>query len=81
MASNQEILAQGPKSSSGFAGKVEKFNDAIAAGPIGKWFRLDGCGHPLERAGSRFVSTLQTQQHCIAVQSLIQCCSSSSTDD
>lgn len=28
---------------------------AVAASPVGRYFRLEGCGHPNERQGSRFL--------------------------
>lgn len=34
---------------------VDKINAAVALSPVGTWFRLEGCGHPKERAGSRFL--------------------------
>lgn len=34
---------------------VDKINAAVALSPVGTWFRLEGCGHPKERAGSRFM--------------------------
>ena len=33
---------------------VDRVNAAVASSPVGAWFRLEGCGHPMERAGSRF---------------------------
>ena len=33
---------------------IDKINAAVALSPVGTWFRLEGCGHPKERAGSRF---------------------------
>ncbi|KAL1840862.1 hypothetical protein VTJ49DRAFT_7654 [Mycothermus thermophilus] len=40
-------------------GWVENTNRRIAAGPIGRWFKLDGCGHPKERKGSYFFTELR----------------------
>src|SRR5258708_1545092 len=34
---------------------VDRVNAAVALSPIGTWFRLEGCGHPMERVGSRFL--------------------------
>ena len=34
---------------------IDKINTAVASSPVGTWFRLEGCGHPKERAGSRFL--------------------------
>ena len=34
---------------------VDKINVAVALSPVGTWFRLEGCGHPKERADSRFL--------------------------
>lgn len=33
---------------------IDKINAAVALSPVGTWFRLEGCGHPRERTGSRF---------------------------
>lgn len=33
---------------------IDRINAAVALSPIGTWFRLEGCGHSKERAGSRF---------------------------
>jgi hypothetical protein len=33
---------------------VDRINAAVALSPVGTWFRLEGCGHPKERVGSRF---------------------------
>jgi len=34
---------------------VDKINAAVALSPVGTWFRLEGCGHPKQRIGSRFL--------------------------
>ncbi|OCF31252.1 hypothetical protein I316_07038 [Kwoniella heveanensis BCC8398] len=34
-------------------------NNAVAPTFIGRWFRLDGSGHPLERKGSKFLTELR----------------------
>ncbi|CAO1631702.1 unnamed protein product [Parajaminaea phylloscopi] len=54
---DREILAQGPRKN--FAVKVDNFNDAVARSAVGRWFRLDGSGHPLQRQGSRFTTELR----------------------
>ena len=33
----------------------DKINAAVALSLVGTWFRLEGCGHPRERADSRFL--------------------------
>ncbi|CAA21902.1 plasma membrane guanine and adenine transmembrane transporter [Schizosaccharomyces pombe] len=33
---------------------VEEFDVIVARSAFGRWFRLEGCGHPRERKGSRF---------------------------
>lgn len=38
---------------------VDKINAAVALSPVGTWFRLEGCGHPKERAGSRFLTEIR----------------------
>lgn len=53
---DRDILAQGPRNN--FAVQVDNLNDAIARSRIGKWFRLDGCGHPLQRQGSKFTTEM-----------------------
>ncbi|KAJ9097375.1 hypothetical protein QFC19_006844 [Naganishia cerealis] len=37
----------------------EALNDRVARSVVGRWFRLEGCGHPLERPGSRFTTELR----------------------
>jgi AGZA family xanthine/uracil permease-like MFS transporter len=34
-------------------------NDKVAASAVGRWFRLDGCGHNNERKGSRFLTEIR----------------------
>jgi AGZA family xanthine/uracil permease-like MFS transporter len=38
---------------------AERLNDKVARSAVGRWFRLDGCGHPLARKGSRFTTELR----------------------
>lgn len=38
---------------------VVALNDRVAASAVGRWFRLEGCGHPLARPGSRFTTELR----------------------
>ncbi|KAM5343810.1 hypothetical protein ACJ41O_012347 [Fusarium nematophilum] len=38
---------------------VSRINDAVAASPVGRWFQLEGSGHPRERHGSRFLTELR----------------------
>ncbi|KAH6630109.1 permease family-domain-containing protein [Chaetomium sp. MPI-SDFR-AT-0129] len=59
-------------------GWIEKINERIAAGPVGRWFKLEGCGHPKERKGSRFfteiragLATFFAMAYIIAVNSSI----------
>ncbi|KAL2269343.1 hypothetical protein VTJ83DRAFT_1527 [Remersonia thermophila] len=40
-------------------GWIDNTNRRIAAGPIGRWFQLDGSGHPKERKGSYFLTELR----------------------
>ncbi|KAM5347172.1 hypothetical protein ACJ41O_010177 [Fusarium nematophilum] len=40
-------------------GWVENTNRKIAASPVGRWFQLDGSGHPRERKGSYFFTELR----------------------
>ncbi|KZP24240.1 hypothetical protein FIBSPDRAFT_822380 [Athelia psychrophila] len=37
----------------------DRLNAQVAQSPIGTWFRLEGCGHPKEREGSRFTIELR----------------------
>ena len=34
---------------------IDRIDAAVALSPVGTWFRLEGCGHPKEREGSRFL--------------------------
>jgi len=43
---------------------IDKINAAVALSPVGTWFRLEGCGHPKEREGSRFLVS------CVEIHSL-----------
>ncbi|WRT69331.1 uncharacterized protein IL334_006315 [Kwoniella shivajii] len=36
-----------------------RINEAVARSFIGRWFRLDGSGHPLARPGSKFLTELR----------------------
>ena len=38
---------------------AEAINDRVAKSFVGTWFRLEGCGHPLERPGSKFLTELR----------------------
>ena len=38
---------------------AERLNDRVARSAVGRWFRLDGSGHPLARKGSRFTTELR----------------------
>ncbi|KAK4150954.1 hypothetical protein C8A00DRAFT_45748 [Chaetomidium leptoderma] len=40
-------------------GWVEKTNQWVATSPVGRWFKLDGCGHPKERKGSYFLTEMR----------------------
>jgi AGZA family xanthine/uracil permease-like MFS transporter len=33
----------------------DKIDETVALSPVGAWFRLEGCGHPKARTGSRFL--------------------------
>jgi AGZA family xanthine/uracil permease-like MFS transporter len=39
--------------------RAETINDRVADSAVGRWFRLEGSGHPLERPGSRFLTELR----------------------
>jgi len=47
---------------------VDKINAAVALSPVGTWFRLEGCGHPRERVGSRFLVSCD-ENSCFGRQS------------
>ncbi|UNI22341.1 hypothetical protein JDV02_008237 [Purpureocillium takamizusanense] len=40
-------------------GIIHKINVKVAASPVGRWFRLDGSGHPRERKGSYFFTEIR----------------------
>ncbi|KAJ5199734.1 Xanthine/uracil/vitamin C permease [Penicillium cf. griseofulvum] len=42
-----------------FSNWVHNTNLRVARSPVGKWFRLEGCGHPRERKGSYFFTELR----------------------
>jgi hypothetical protein len=69
---------------------AERLNDKVARSAVGRWFRLDGCGHPLARKGSRFTTELRAGSvigaamlYIIAVNSsvLVSCSSVASAFD
>ncbi|KAK8858377.1 hypothetical protein IAR55_002604 [Kwoniella newhampshirensis] len=40
-------------------GFFDNINDKVARSAVGRWFRLDGSGHPLQRPGSKFTTELR----------------------
>ncbi|RDB22033.1 hypothetical protein Hypma_010878 [Hypsizygus marmoreus] len=38
---------------------IETVNNAVADSFVGRWFKLDGCGDPKERVGSRFTTEIR----------------------
>jgi AGZA family xanthine/uracil permease-like MFS transporter len=34
-------------------------NERVAKSFVGRWFRLEGSGHPLERPGSKFMTEMR----------------------
>ncbi|KAJ3726859.1 permease family-domain-containing protein [Lentinula raphanica] len=38
---------------------VDRLNAQVAFSPVGRWFKLEGSGHPKERVGSRFVTEIR----------------------
>ncbi|EJD00393.1 uncharacterized protein FOMMEDRAFT_22208 [Fomitiporia mediterranea MF3/22] len=38
---------------------VDRFNARVAASAFGRWFRLEGSGHPRQRVGSRFFTEIR----------------------
>ncbi|KAH6688950.1 inner membrane protein yicO [Plectosphaerella plurivora] len=40
-------------------GFAQKINQKVAKSAVGRWFKLDGCGHPRERKGSYFLTELR----------------------
>ncbi|KAK0655134.1 permease family-domain-containing protein [Cercophora newfieldiana] len=40
-------------------GLIHTINVKVAKSPVGRWFRLDGSGHPLERKGSHFLTEMR----------------------
>ncbi|KAK4865763.1 hypothetical protein LT330_009196 [Penicillium expansum] len=43
----------------GLSNWVHNTNVRVARSPVGKWFRLEGSGHPLERKGSYFFTEIR----------------------
>ncbi|KAG8988589.1 hypothetical protein FRB90_002667, partial [Tulasnella sp. 427] len=52
-----EVYAPPPPSSS--SGWVHKLNMRVADSAVGRYFRLEGSGHPKTRAGSVFTTELR----------------------
>ncbi|PHH88716.1 hypothetical protein CDD83_7176 [Cordyceps sp. RAO-2017] len=40
-------------------GWAQTVNARVAASPVGRWFRLEGCGHPRARKDARFLTELR----------------------
>ncbi|KAL5522042.1 hypothetical protein ACEPAF_1898 [Sanghuangporus sanghuang] len=38
---------------------IDRLNARVAASAVGRWFRLEGCGHPKQRVGSRFFTEIR----------------------
>ncbi|KAI0423029.1 purine transporter [Xylaria grammica] len=38
---------------------VNSINEAVARSAVGRWFKLDGCGHPKQRKGSLFLTEIR----------------------
>ncbi|KAH8168019.1 hypothetical protein CIB48_g260 [Xylaria polymorpha] len=38
---------------------VQTINEKVARSAVGRWFKLDGCGHPKERKGSLFLTEIR----------------------
>ena len=51
---------------------IDKINAAVALSPVGTWFRLEGCGHPKEREGSRFFVSCDDIYSLKAILSLLR---------
>ncbi|KAL6229230.1 hypothetical protein BDW75DRAFT_225437 [Aspergillus navahoensis] len=43
----------------GYAEWIGRTNSAVARSPVGRWFRLEGSGHPRERKGAYFFTELR----------------------
>jgi AGZA family xanthine/uracil permease-like MFS transporter len=41
------------------AGIIHSLNDRVARSSFGRYFLLEGCGHPKERKGARFMTELR----------------------
>ncbi|CEH12283.1 ADENINE/GUANINE PERMEASE AZG1 [Ceraceosorus bombacis] len=59
MTSTSTVSAPAPApahhaSSSALSKLSDKLNDSIAKSAVGRWFKLEGCGHALERRGAKF---------------------------
>jgi len=46
----------------------DALNDRVARSAVGHWFRLEGCGHPLQRPGSRFTTEIRAGLVTFAVR-------------
>ncbi|SPO06404.1 probable permeases [Cephalotrichum gorgonifer] len=52
-------------------GFIDNWNAKIAASPVGRWFRLDGSGHPKERKGSLFFTEIRGGLACFFAMAYI----------
>ncbi|OAG12279.1 xanthine/uracil permease family protein-like protein [Paraphaeosphaeria sporulosa] len=62
-------------------GWVHNFNDSVAKSAVGRWFRLDGSGHPKARAGSRFFTEIRAGMATFFAMAYIIAVNSSITSD
>ena len=53
---------------------IDRVNATVALSPVGRYFRLEGSGHPKERIGSRFVTELRAGLTTWAAMAYIVCC-------
>ncbi|CAI4219569.1 unnamed protein product [Parascedosporium putredinis] len=52
-------------------GFIDKINAKVAVSPVGRWFKLEGCGHPKERKGSLFFTEIRGGLACFFAMAYI----------
>lgn len=52
-------------------GIIQNINTKVAASPVGRWFRLEGSGHPKERKGSLFFTEIRGGLACFFAMAYI----------
>ncbi|PKS12981.1 hypothetical protein jhhlp_000322 [Lomentospora prolificans] len=52
-------------------GFIDNINTKVAQSPVGRWFRLEGSGHPKERKGSLFFTEIRGGLACFFAMAYI----------